>query len=71
MITIMEVYFFLIFWKCFRNKYSDFDGEGILINIIGLLFISFGGLSVYLVTQPRYRRLPMPEDEILLSSGSG
>ncbi|EFN79803.1 cytochrome b561 isoform X2 [Harpegnathos saltator] len=53
-----------------KDKYSSFDGEGVLINIIGLLFISFGGLSVYLVTQVRYRRLPMPEDEVLLS-GTG
>lgn len=40
------------------------------MNIIGLLFISFGGLSVYLATQSRYKRLPMPEDEVLLS-GTG
>ncbi|XP_032674800.1 cytochrome b561-like isoform X2 [Odontomachus brunneus] len=50
-----------------QNEYSAFSGEGVLINIIGLLFISFGGLSVYLVTQSRYKRLPMPEDEVLLS----
>ncbi|XP_011638626.1 cytochrome b561-like isoform X2 [Pogonomyrmex barbatus] len=50
-----------------KNKYADFDGEGVLMNCIGLLLISFGGLSVYLVTQERYRRLPRPEDEVLLS----
>lgn len=66
----MEIYLSNTFLKYFRNKYSAFDGEGVLINIIGLLFISFGGLSVYLVTQSRYRRLPMPEDEVLLS-GTG
>lgn len=51
----------------FRVQYQNFVGEGILINCIGLLFISFGGLSVYLVTQERYRRLPRPEDDVLLS----
>ncbi|KAL6440610.1 hypothetical protein ACFW04_003238 [Cataglyphis niger] len=50
-----------------EKKYSTFVDEGILINCIGLLFISFGGLSVYLVTQERYRRLPRPEDDVLLS----
>jgi len=51
----------------FRTNYQKFVGEGILINCIGLLFILFGGLSVYLVTQERYRRLPRPEDDVLLS----
>ncbi|XP_025269090.1 cytochrome b561 isoform X2 [Camponotus floridanus] len=50
-----------------RDDYQKFVGEGILINCIGLLFILFGGLSVYLVTQERYRRLPSPEDDVLLS----
>lgn len=48
-------------------KYAAFAGEGVLINIMGLLFILFGGLTVYLVIQERYRRLPRPEDETLLS----
>lgn len=50
----------------FRAKYSLFVGEGILINLIGLLLILFGGLAVYLVSQERYRRLPRPEDVVLL-----
>ncbi|KAL0118419.1 hypothetical protein PUN28_009228 [Cardiocondyla obscurior] len=49
------------------ENYSAFVGEGMLINFIGLLLIIFGGLSVYLVTQERYRRLPRAEDEVLLS----
>ncbi|XP_018052751.1 PREDICTED: cytochrome b561-like isoform X2 [Atta colombica] len=50
-----------------QSKYSAFVSEGILINFIGLLLVLFGGLSVYLVTQERYRRLSRPEDEVLLS----
>ncbi|XP_011685692.1 PREDICTED: cytochrome b561-like isoform X2 [Wasmannia auropunctata] len=50
-----------------KDRYSAFVSEGMLINFIGLLLISFGGLSVYLVTQERYRRIPRPEDEVLLS----
>lgn len=49
-----------------QAKYSLFVGEGILINLIGLLLILFGGLAVYLVSQERYRRLPRPEDVVLL-----
>ncbi|XP_072753419.1 transmembrane ascorbate-dependent reductase CYB561 isoform X1 [Anoplolepis gracilipes] len=50
-----------------KDKYALFTGEGILMNCIGLLFILFGGLSVYLVTQERYRRLPRSEDDVLIS----
>ncbi|XP_071567424.1 transmembrane ascorbate-dependent reductase CYB561 isoform X5 [Temnothorax nylanderi] len=50
-----------------KDKYSAFVSEGMLINFIGLLLIAFGGLTTYLVTQERYRRLPRPEDEVLLS----
>ncbi|KYN01039.1 Cytochrome b561 [Cyphomyrmex costatus] len=50
-----------------HEKYSALVSEGILINIIGLLLVLFGGLSVYLVTQERYRRLSRSEDEVLLS----
>ncbi|XP_067208627.1 transmembrane ascorbate-dependent reductase CYB561-like isoform X2 [Linepithema humile] len=50
-----------------KDKYAAFESEGVLINIIGLLLISFGSLSVYLVTQERYRRLPRPEDDVLLA----
>ncbi|XP_012530243.1 cytochrome b561 isoform X2 [Monomorium pharaonis] len=49
------------------KDYSAFVSEGILINFMGLLFVAFGALSVYLVTQERYRRLPRPEDEVLLA----
>ncbi|KAJ8680359.1 hypothetical protein QAD02_016146 [Eretmocerus hayati] len=47
--------------------YSKLPPEGILINVIGLVFVVFGGLTIYLVSQERYRRLPRPEDDLLLS----
>lgn len=37
-----------------------------LINVIGLLLILFGGLAVYLVTREHYKRFPKPEDEALV-----
>lgn len=52
------------------NDYSKFIGEGLLINTIGLSLIIFGGICVYLVTQERYKRLPRPEDESLMTGNS-
>lgn len=49
------------------QKYSSFAPEGVFINIIGLVFVIFGGLTVYIVTQERYRREPRPEDDVLLT----
>lgn len=54
----------------FRNNYSKLGNEAVLINVIGLLLILFGGLTVYLVTQERYKRFSKPEDESLVSGTS-
>lgn len=51
----------------FRENYSKLVHEAILINVIGLLLILFGGLSVYLVTQERYKRFAKLEDEALVN----
>ncbi|KAL7286236.1 hypothetical protein TKK_0019492 [Trichogramma kaykai] len=48
------------------TAYSNLPSEGVLVNIIGLAFVIFGGLVVYLVSQEAYRRHPQPEDDILL-----
>ncbi|XP_012275339.1 cytochrome b reductase 1 isoform X2 [Orussus abietinus] len=52
------------------SNYSDFPPEGILVNVIGVVLIVFGGLTVYLSSQHRYKRLPRPEDDILLTGAS-
>ncbi|XP_008559804.2 transmembrane ascorbate-dependent reductase CYB561 isoform X1 [Microplitis demolitor] len=49
------------------SKYSQFVPEGILINVMGLLFVIFGGLTVYLVSHTGYKRQPRTEDDILLT----
>lgn len=49
------------------KKYSSFDSETWLVNILGLVLLIFGSLVVYLVSEPRYKRQPRPEDEILLT----
>lgn len=53
-----------------QEKYSQFTSEGILINTIGLFFVIFGALAVYLVSQEQYRRQPRPEDDVLLTNTS-
>ncbi|XP_076164943.1 transmembrane ascorbate-dependent reductase CYB561 isoform X2 [Ptiloglossa arizonensis] len=53
-----------------KNNYSKLGNEAVLINVIGLLLILFGGLTVYLVTQERYKRFSKPEDESLVSGTS-
>lgn len=50
-----------------KGDYSKLVDEAVLINVIGLFLIIFGGLAVYLVSQERYKRLPKPEDESLVS----
>ncbi|KAG8035640.1 hypothetical protein G9C98_001068 [Cotesia typhae] len=50
-----------------KEKYALFVAEGVLMNIMGLLFVIFGGLTVYLVSHGGYKRLPRSEDDILLT----
>ncbi|XP_054265492.1 plasma membrane ascorbate-dependent reductase CYBRD1-like isoform X2 [Macrosteles quadrilineatus] len=52
------------------KDYSAFSGETYLINFMGLIFILFGGMVVYLATEPKYKRYPRPEDGGLLSGSS-
>jgi len=40
-----------------------------MMNFIGVLLVVFAGLVIYLVTEPRFKRQPLPEDEMLLTSG--
>lgn len=36
-------------------------------NFLGILCIVYGGLVVYMVTKPEYKRHPKPEDGVLLT----
>ncbi|XP_017127313.1 plasma membrane ascorbate-dependent reductase CYBRD1 isoform X2 [Drosophila gunungcola] len=51
--------------------YSTLPTAGVLANVIGVLYVVFGALVVYLATEPAYKRKPIPEDTALLSSSSG
>ena len=49
------------------RTYSKRDPEGVMANWIGVLIIVFGVLVVYLASNWKYKRLPRPEDEMLLN----
>lgn len=55
-------------WKIGSN-YSNLPGEGVLVNAIGVSLVLFAGLVIYVVTESRFKRQPLPEDEMLLTSG--
>ncbi|KAJ9593041.1 hypothetical protein L9F63_027716, partial [Diploptera punctata] len=49
--------------------YSHLPGEGVLVNLIGVFLVLFAGLVIYVATESRFKRQPLPEDEMLLTSG--
>jgi len=51
------------------KDYGELTAEGVMMNFIGVLLVVFAGLVIYLVTEPRFKRQPLPEDEMLLTSG--
>lgn len=53
------------------SKYQDRDPSGVVANWIGLLIGLFCVLVVYLVANPRFKRLTRPEDEMLLTERDG
>lgn len=51
----------------YSKTLSSLPNEGVLVNSIGLLIVLFAGLVVFLATKKDYKRLPLPEDAILLT----
>lgn len=54
-------------FKLGAKDYSKLPSEAVLVNCIGLLIIIFAALVVYLATHRNYKRIPLPEDAILLT----
>ncbi|XP_008179951.1 cytochrome b reductase 1-like isoform X1 [Acyrthosiphon pisum] len=50
-----------------EDKYKTYPKEGLFGNFIGLLCIFYGGLVVFMVTKPEFKRQPKPEDGVLLT----
>lgn len=54
----------------FSANYSNLPSSGVMINLVGVLYVIFGGLVFYLATNPAYKRKPLPEDTALLTNGA-
>uniref|UniRef100_A0A1A9V910 Cytochrome b561 domain-containing protein n=1 Tax=Glossina austeni TaxID=7395 RepID=A0A1A9V910_GLOAU len=52
------------------KDYSNLPSSGVMVNLCGVLYVTFGALVVYLVTNPNYKRKPLPEDTVLLTSAN-
>lgn len=48
-----------------RAKYSTFEAEGILANVLGLLLVGFGGTVLYILTRSDWKRPPQAEEQAL------
>lgn len=57
--------FYLLFLS-HRKDITQLPSEGLLINCIGFLIVSYGAIVVYLVTERSYQREALPEDTLLL-----
>ena len=62
---------YIYFLNFFRSKYQERDPSGVVANWIGLLIVVFCTLVVYLIANPRFKRLTRPEDEMLLTDRDG
>lgn len=49
------------------HDYAQLPSQALLVNFIGILLALFGSLVMYLVTEPSYKREPLPEDTLLLT----
>jgi len=52
------------------KSYNMLPPAGVIVNIMGVLFVIFGGLVVYLATERGYKRQPIPEDTQLLTGSN-
>lgn len=64
LLGLLEKAFFSI------NNYGQLPAPAVLVNMMGLLLIVYGALVVFLVTEPTYKRKPLPEDVMLLTHSS-
>ncbi|KAF6298346.1 cytochrome b561 [Rhinolophus ferrumequinum] len=47
------------------SKYSTFEPEGVLANVLGLLLVSFGVVVLYILTRAEWKRPPQAEEQAL------
>ncbi|XP_061389574.1 plasma membrane ascorbate-dependent reductase CYBRD1-like [Musca vetustissima] len=52
------------------NSYAQLPSSAVMVNLCGVLFVVFGGLVIYLATNPAYKRKPIPEDTVILTGSA-
>jgi len=52
-----------VFVLCSKEKYADFVSEGVMVNTAGVLLVTLAVTVVFIVTNPNYKRQPLPEEE--------
>lgn len=62
-----DTYWFIMFCFFRGTTYKEYPKEGLFGNFLGILFVVYAGLVVYMVTKPEYKRQPKPEDGVLLT----
>uniref|UniRef100_A0A1L8E017 Putative cytochrome b n=1 Tax=Nyssomyia neivai TaxID=330878 RepID=A0A1L8E017_9DIPT len=50
-----------------EKNYATLPAQGVLVNFIAIFVVIFTGLVIYLATENRFKRQPLPEDAILLT----
>lgn len=51
----------------FRPNYAMLPAEGVLTNVIGVVILCYGVLSLYLVNDVSYKRNSLPEENLTLA----
>lgn len=49
----------------YRTKYSTFEPEGVLANVLGLLLVCFGVVVLYILAQADWKRPSQAEEQAL------
>jgi len=70
LIGVTEKMFFITFFSPEPKKgfYQRLESEGVMMNTAALLIILFGALVVFLSTNIKYKRTPLPE-EVAINAG--
>lgn len=57
----------MTYWHFRNDSYALLPPEGVLVNIIGVLLLCYGVLSLYLVNDVSYKRVSLPEENMTLA----
>lgn len=50
---------------CRGDHYSEFVSEGVMVNTAGVLLVTLAITVVFIVTNPNYKRQPLPDEETI------